>query len=124
MSTKVTDLAALAGSGVAATDTLYIVDDTVSKKITAVELFNAFPAAVTTELTGAGTAGGDELLISDSGVAKTITVTQFMTALATLGYTLADIPEYADQAAAQAGLSGTGKLFRFETTGALGVTIA
>lgn len=123
MSTKVTDLTALTGSGVAAGDTFYIVDDTVSKKITAVELFNAWPAAVTTDILGSAVAAGDELLISDAGVAKTITVEELFSALALLGLTLADIPEYADQAAAAAALTGTGKLFRFATTGALGVTI-
>ena len=84
MSTKVTDLTALLGSDVATTDTLYIIDDTTSKKITVEELFSA---------------------------------------LAILGLTLADVPEYADQAAAAAGLSGTGKLWRQTTTGLLGVTI-
>jgi hypothetical protein len=162
MSTKVTDLTALSGSGVADTDTFYIVDGTVSKKITAVELFsawpaavttelagsavastdeflvsdagvaktitavelfNSFPAAVTTELLGTNAVSTDELLISDAGVAKTITLAQFISAIAKLGFTLADIPAYADQAAAATALTGTGQLFRFNTTGALGITI-
>lgn len=123
MSTKVTDLTALAGSGVDPSDTLYIVDATVSKKITAVELFNSFPVAVTTELLGTNAVSTDELLISDAGVAKTITLAQFISAIAKLGFTLADIPAYADQAAAATALTGTGQLFRFNTTGALGITI-
>jgi hypothetical protein len=123
MSTKVTDLTALSGSGVDPSDTLYIVDATVSKKITAVELFNSFPAAVTTELLGSAAVSTDELLISDAGVAKTITLAQFISAIAKLGFTLADIPAYADQAAAASALTGTGQLFRFNTTGALGITI-
>jgi hypothetical protein len=123
MSTKVTDLTALSGSGVDPSDTLYIVDATVSKKITAVELFNSFPVAVTTELLGTNAVAADELLISDGGVAKTITLEQFISAIAKLGFTLADIPAYADQAAAATALTGTGQLFRFNTTGALGITI-
>jgi hypothetical protein len=123
MSTKVTDLTALSGSGVDPSDTLYIVDATVSKKITAVELFNSFPVAVTTELLGTNAVSTDELLISDAGVAKTITLAQFISAIAKLGFTLADIPAYADQAAAATALTGTGQLFRFNTTGALGITI-
>jgi hypothetical protein len=123
MSTKVTDLTALSGSGVDPSDTLYIVDATVSKKITAVELFNSFPVAVTTELLGTNAVSTDELLISDAGVAKTITLAQFISAIAKLGFTLADIPAYADQAAAASALTGTGQLFRFNTTGALGITI-
>jgi hypothetical protein len=123
MSTKVTDLTALSGSGVDPSDTLYIVDATVSKKITAVELFNSFPVAVTTELLGTNAVAADELLISDGGVAKTITLAQFISAIAKLGFTLADIPAYADQAAAATALTGTGQLFRFNTTGALGITI-
>jgi hypothetical protein len=123
MSTKVTDLTALSGSGVDPSDTLYIVDATVSKKITAVELFNSFPVAVTTELLGSAAVAADELLISDGGVAKTITLAQFISAIAKLGFTLADIPAYADQAAAATALTGTGQLFRFNTTGALGITI-
>lgn len=125
MSTKVTDLTALAGSGAAAGDLLYVVDaGTGSKKMTFEEFLNAVPVVASTALTGANVAGGDKILIDDAGTAKTITVTNLITAIATLGLTLADIPEYADQAAAQAGLSGTGKLFRFATTGALGITIA
>lgn len=164
MSTKVSDLTALSGSGVAATDVFYVVDTgTGSKKITAAELFAAWPAAITTELAGAGVAAGDELLVSDAGVpktmtlaeffsawpvaiataitgdgvastdelllsdagvAKTITVAELLSAMVLLGVDLADVPEYADQAAAQAALTGTGKLFRFATTGALGITIA
>ena len=123
MSTKVTDLTALSGSGVDPSDTLYIVDATVSKKITAVELFNSFPVAVTTDLLGSAAVAADELLISDGGVAKTITLAQFISAIAKLGFTLADIPAYADQAAAATALTGTGQLFRFNTTGALGITI-
>ena len=125
MSTKVSDLTALAGSGAVAADLIYVVDTGAgSKKMTLGELFQAWPTAVTTELLGSDAAATDELLISDAGTAKTITLEELFSALAILGFTLADIPAYADQAAAQAGLSGTGKLFRFNTTGALGVTIA
>lgn len=125
MSTKVSDLTALAGSGAATADLIYVVDIGVgSKKMTLGEFFNAMPVVVTTALPGSGVAGGDKFLIDDSGVAKTITVTELITAIVTLGVTLANVPEYADQAAAQAGLTGTGKLFRFATTGALGITIA
>lgn len=125
MSTKVSDLSALAGSGAAAADLIYVVDTgTGSKKMTLEELYNAMPAVLTTALAGSGVAGGDKLLIDDAGTAKTITVTELTTAISLLGLTLADIPEYADQAAAQAGLSGTGKLWRQTTTGLLGITIA
>lgn len=124
MSTKVSDLTALTGANLVAADVFYVIDGGVSKKMVASELYAGWPTAITTELTGSGVAGSDELLISDAGVAKTITITELITAAALLGYTLADIPAYADQAAAQAGLTGTGKLFRFNTTGALGITIA
>lgn len=124
MSTKVSDLTALTGANLAATDVFYVVDTgTGSKKIVASELFAGWPAAVTTELLGSAVATTDELLISDAGVAKTITIEELFSALAILGLTLADIPEYADQAAAASGLTGTGKLWRQTTTGLLGVTI-
>lgn len=124
MSTKVSDLTALTGANLAATDVFYVIDTgTGSKKIVASELFAGWPAAITTELTGATTAGTDELLISDAGVAKTITITELITALATLGFTLANIPQYADQAAAATALTGTGQLWRQTSTGLLGITI-
>lgn len=125
MSTKVSDLTALTGANLAATDVFYVIDTgTGSKKIVASELFTGWPTAITTELLGSDAVATDELLISDGGVAKTITLEELFSALAILGLTLADVPAYADQAAAQAGLTGTGKLFRFNTTGALGITIA
>lgn len=113
----------LTGSGVAATDEFLISDAGTPKTITAAELFSAWPVAISTELLGSAVAATDELLISDAGVAKTITIEELFSALTFIGMPLADIPEYADQAAAATGLTGTGKLFRFSTTGALGVTI-
>lgn len=111
-------------SGVHATqDTLLYDDNGAAKKITVPNLCNGFFEAVSTEMTGAAAVGTDEMLFSDGGVAKTITVTELTTAIALLGFTLADIPTYADQAAAATALTGTGRLFRFNTTGALGVTI-
>lgn len=38
-------------------------------------------------------------------------------------FALADVPTYADQAAAATGITGVGRLFRFSTTGALGITL-
>jgi hypothetical protein len=38
-------------------------------------------------------------------------------------FALADVPTYADQAAAATGITGVGRLFRFNTTGALGITL-
>lgn len=114
----------MTGSGAAATDEYPFFDAGVPKTITVLEAANALWAGVATEMDGASAASTDELLFSDAGVSKTITMAELIQAIATLGFALADIPEYADQAAAQAGLSGTGKLFRFATTGALGVTIA
>lgn len=81
-----------------------------------------------TAILGSAVAVGDQLYIVDASEGtsggKSITVEELFSALALLGLTLADVPEYADQAAAQAGLTGTGKIFRFATTGALGITIA
>lgn len=116
---------AMTGSGAhASQDFLLFSDNGVAKSITVGELAAAV-IALATSLTGSGVVPGtDTVWVSDAGVSKKMTFTEFQTALALAGYTLADIPEYADQAAAQAGLSGTGKLFRFATTGALGVTIA
>lgn len=109
-------------------DTLLYDDNGAAKKITIPDLATAICQLVTTTLAGSGVVPGtDSLIISDggptSGVAKSITITELMTALALAGYTLADIPEYADQAAAATGLSGTGKLWRQTTTGLLGITI-
>jgi len=128
MGSKVSDLTALAGADVAVGDLVYVVDVSAttsgSKKMTLPEFFSAWPVAVATEILGSAVASTDELLLSDAGVAKTITIEELGSALAILGFPLGDIPEYADQAAAQAGLSGTGKLWRQTTTGLLGVTIA
>jgi hypothetical protein len=38
-------------------------------------------------------------------------------------FALADVASYADQAAAATGITGVGRLFRFNTTGALGITL-
>ena len=163
MSTKTSDLTALTGANVDPSDLFYIVDTgTGSKKITAAELFAAFPAAVTTAMTGSGAAATDELLFSDAGTPKTITVPELMaaffaavtttmagsdvtegtdevmvsdggvpktmtftelaSAIVLATFSLGDIPEYADQAAAATAL-GAGKLFRFSTTGALGIAL-
>jgi hypothetical protein len=108
-------------------DHLLYDDNGVMSKITVPNLVEAAFILTSTELAGSGVAGGDQLLIGDgtagSAVPKYVTVTGLTTAIASLGFTLADIPEYADQAAAATGLTGTGRLFRFATTGALGVTI-
>ncbi len=127
MGQKISDLSALAGESVATGDLLPIVDVSAttsgSKKITLAEFCEIFPVVITTEMTGSAAVGTDELPFFDGGVPKTITVTELTTAIALLGFTLADIPAYADQAAAATALTGTGRLFRFDTTGALGVTI-
>lgn len=113
----------MTGTGAASTDELLFSDAGVPKTITVLELAAA-QIAVSSALTGSGvTPGTDTVCISDGGVSKKMTFTEFMTALALAGYTLADIPEYADQAAAATGLSGTGKLWRQTTTGLLGITI-
>lgn len=108
-------------------DTLLYDDNGAAKKVTIPNLVSGIFALTSTELAGSGVAGGDQLLIGDgtagSATPKYLTVTGLTTAIASLGFTLADIPEYADQAAAATGLTGTGRLFRFATTGALGVTI-
>jgi hypothetical protein len=123
MSTKVSDLTALVGSGLAAADVFYVIDGGTSKKIVASELFAGWPAAITTEMLGSDAVAADELLISDGGVAKTITIEELFSALVLLGVTLADIPQYADQAAAATGLAGTGRFWRQTSTGLLGITI-
>lgn len=113
----------MTGTGAASTDELLFSDAGAMKTITTLELAAAL-IQVSSALVGSGvTPGTDTVSVSDGGVSKKMTFTEFQTALALAGYTLADIPEYADQAAAAAALSGTGKLFRFATTGALGVTI-
>lgn len=113
----------MTGTGAASTDELLFSDAGVMKTITALELAAAL-IAVSSALVGSGVVPGtDTVSVSDGGVSKKMTFTEFQTALALAGYTLADIPEYADQAAAATALTGTGKLFRFATTGALGVTI-
>jgi len=72
---------------------------------------------------GSAIAVTDYIPIVVGGVNKRITVEELFSGLALLGLTLADVPSYADQAAAATALSGTGQLFRFATTGALGITI-
>lgn len=69
-----------------------------------------------------GAVSATTLAVSGSstiGDAATDTVT--INAIATIP--LASLPEYADQAAASAALSA-GRLFRFATTGAIGVALA
>lgn len=73
---------------------------------------------------GSEAAAGSLIEVVVGGVNYKMTFEELFSALALQGLTLADVPAYADQAAAQAGLAGTGKLFRFNTTGALGITIA
>lgn len=122
-------LASAITSGFHATeDHVMYSDNGVSKKVTVPNLAAAIQNLVTTTLAGSGVAAGtDTLQINDggpgSGVPKAITITELTTAMALAGYTLADIPEYADQAAAATGLSGTGRLWRQATTGLLGITI-
>ncbi len=58
-----------------------------------------------------------------SGVNYKVTVDELCSAVALNGFPLVDLPQYADQAAAATGLSGTGKLWRQTSTGLLGVTI-
>lgn len=78
-----------------------------------------------TAIVGSDVVTTDVMYIVDTGTgSKKITVEELISAIVLLGVPLADIPEYADQAAAQAGLSGTGKLWRQTTTGLLGITIA
>lgn len=113
----------MTGTGAASTDELLFSDAGVSKTITVLELAAA-QIQVSSALVGSGvTPGTDTVCVSDGGVSKKMTFTEFMTALTLAGFTLADIPEYADQSAAATALTGTGQLFRFATTGALGVTI-
>ena len=113
----------MTGTGAASTDELAFFDAGVPKTITALELAAAL-IQVSSALVGSGVVPGtDTVSVSDGGVSKKMTFTEFQTALALAGYTLADIPEYADQAAAATGLSGTGKLWRQTTTGLLGITI-
>lgn len=80
-----------------------------------------------TALLGSDAAVGDQLYIVDASAGssggKSITLEELFSALAILGLTLADVPEYADQAAAATALTGTGQLWRQTTTGLLGVTI-
>lgn len=123
---KISALTGLDGASASAADSIPIVDADAgaTKRILLSQLFASFPVVITTEMDGASVATTDELLLSDAGVPKTITIAELIQAIMTLGVDLADVPEYADQAAAQAGLTGTGKLFRFATTGALGITIA
>lgn len=123
---KISAMTALTGALVAVDDLVEVVDTSASqnKKMTLTEFFNAWPVAIATESLGSELTTTDEMLVSDGGVSKTITIEELFSALAILGLTLADVPEYADQAAAQAGITGTGKLWRQTTTGLLGVTIA
>jgi hypothetical protein len=122
-------LATAITSGFHATEDHLLYDDNgVAKKVTVPNLAAALHNLVTTTLAGSGVAPTtDTLQINDggpgSGTPKAITITELTTAMALAGYTLADIPEYADQAAAATALTGTGQLWRQATTGLLGVTI-
>jgi hypothetical protein len=102
-------------------------DNGVTKKSTLPNLMTGLVALTTTSLAGSGIVGTDQLIIGDgtagAAVVKYTTVTDLTTAIALLGFTLADIPEYADQAAAATGLSGTGRLWWQTATGLLGITI-
>lgn len=117
---------ALTGSGAAAADELLVFDGGAggtAKTITIPETAAALFAAVTTTMLGSEvTEGTDEVLVSDGGVAKTMTIQELASAIVLATFTLGDIPEYADQATAAAALS-PGQLFRFTTTGALGIAL-
>lgn len=77
-----------------------------------------------TEILGSDVVAGDLLGLVDISVGnKKITVEEFISAIVLLGVPLGDIPQYADQAAAATGLSGTGKFWRQTSTGLLGITI-
>ncbi len=116
----------LAAADIVGGDLLVVADASANaaKNVTMTDLWTSWPVVITTAYDGAGAVGAeDELLISDNGVAKAVTLIDLIQAIMVLGVTLADVPEYADQAAAATGLSGTGRFFRFATTGAVGLTI-
>lgn len=113
----------LTGAGTAGTDELLISDAGTPKTISVTELFTSLPVVLSTELDGSAVVGTDEFIISDAGVMKTITMAEVIQAVMTLGVALADVPEYADQAAAATGLTGTGRWWRQTTTGLIGITI-
>lgn len=116
----------LAAADIAGGDLLVVADASanVAKNVTMTDLWTSWPVVITTAYDGAGAVGAeDELLISDNGVAKATTLIDLIQAVMTLGVTLADVPEYADQAAAATGLSGTGRFWRQTTTGLVGITI-
>lgn len=68
------------------------------------------------------TASNGDLSVSGDLTAGTLTVTGAAVLNGTITLDIADIPAYADQAAAAAALA-PGQLFRFNTTGALGVAL-
>lgn len=77
-----------------------------------------------TALSGDDVVATDEFYIVDTGTgSKRITAEELVSAILRLGLDLSNVPEYADQAAAASGLTGTGKLWRQTSTGLLGVTL-
>lgn len=99
-------------------------DNGVLKKVTPSNLALALFSLVTSGMLGSDGATSDTIMVNDGGTVKTMTLEELTSWVALQGFPLGDVPEYADQAAAQAGLSGTGRLWRQATTGLLGVTIA
>lgn len=116
----------MTGSGAAATDEYIFSDAGVMKTITVVESVAAQFAGVTTSMLGSDVVPAtDEILVSDGGVPKTMTFDELISAVALNGFlTLGDISgPHADQAAAAAAITGTGKLWYQTTTGLLGITL-
>lgn len=72
---------------------------------------------------GSDAVAGSLIEVVIGGVNYKMTFEELFSAMVLQGFTLADIPQYADQAAAATGLSGTGRLWRQTTTGLLGITI-
>jgi hypothetical protein len=81
-----------------------------------------------TALVGSDAVGGDQILVgagtAGAAVPKYMTLTELTSAIALLGLPLGDVPEYADLAAAETGITGAGMLWRQTTTGLLGITTA
>lgn len=73
------------------------------------------------EITDETAADGD-LSVSGDLTAATVVVSGAASLLGAITLDIADIPAYADQATAAAALA-PGQLFRFNTTGALGVAL-
>lgn len=116
----------MTGSGAAATDEYLFSDAGVMKTITVVESVAAQFAGVTTTMLGSEVVPAtDKIIVSDNGVPKTMTFDELISAVALNGFlTLTDVAgPYADQAAAAAAITGTGKLWYQTTTGLLGITL-